>query len=180
MKKEESGKVEAPNIAVSVDDAREEVKAIWKEVINASVKEKAVAWKVVLENDLLSKVEIAEDFPLRDETALILLRFREQVRMTGGAEAVLVEPHTASYKSTVSDISLYWPRSCRFSCPNLDLVAPIYNLSKTTTNWSNMTTNGGKAGIRGLQAGCARQKISRSAVAGVCGKPISKSWLIFL
>jgi hypothetical protein len=80
-------------------------------VTNASVKEKAIAWKVVLENDLLSEVEIADDFPLRDETALILLSFREQFRITVGAEAMRVEPHTASYKSTVSDISLYGPRS---------------------------------------------------------------------
>ena len=84
-----------------MEDTRDEVEAIWKEVINASVKEKEVAWKVVLENDLLSKVEIADDFPLHDETALILLRFREQFRMTVGAEAMRVEPHTASYKSTV-------------------------------------------------------------------------------
>ncbi len=78
---------------------------------NASVKKKAVACKVVLGNDLLSKVEIAEDFPLRDETALILLRFREQFRMTVSAEAMLVEPHTAFYKPTLSEISLYGPRS---------------------------------------------------------------------
>jgi hypothetical protein len=49
-------------IAVSVKDTREKVEAIWREVSNVSVKEKAVAWKVVLENDLLSKVEIADDF----------------------------------------------------------------------------------------------------------------------
>ena len=111
INEEEIEQVEAPIIAVSVEDTRDEVEAIWKEVTNASVKEKAIAWKVVLENDLLSKVEIADDFPLRDETALILLRFREQFRMTVGAEAMRIEPHTASYKSTVSDISLYGPRS---------------------------------------------------------------------
>jgi hypothetical protein len=159
MKKEESGKVEAPNIAVSVDDAREEVKAIWKEVINASVKEKAVAWKVVLENDLLSKVEIAEDFPLRDETALILLRFREQVRMTGGAEAVLVEPHTASYKSTVSDISLYGPRSCRFSCPNLQFIENDDQLVQHDNKWRQ----GGHSRIT------SRLRTAKDKQIGSCG-----------
>ena len=32
----------------------------------ASIKEKVV-WKVILENDLLSKVEISEDFPLGED-----------------------------------------------------------------------------------------------------------------
>jgi len=109
IKKEEINHVKNPTIAVSVEDT-EEVEEIWKQVSNASVKDKTVAWKVVLENGLLSKVEIAEEFPLRNETALILDRFRKQFRMTVGAEAMLVEPHTASYKSTVSNISLYGPR----------------------------------------------------------------------
>jgi len=50
-------------------------------VSEASAMEKAIALKAVLEHDLLSKVEISPDFPLTDETALILLRFSKQFRL---------------------------------------------------------------------------------------------------
>ena len=57
---------------------------IWKKVAEASAMEKDIALKAVLEHDLLSKVEISHDSPLTDETALILLRFSKQFRLTVG------------------------------------------------------------------------------------------------
>ena len=73
--------------------------------------EKAIAFKAVLEHDLLSKVEISPDFPLTDETALILLRFTKQLRLTVGDEPMKVSPHVAAYKSSVTDVKLYSARS---------------------------------------------------------------------
>jgi len=62
-------------IAITREENKAEIEKIWKKVSEASAMEKAIALKAVQEHDLLSKVEISSDFPLTDETALILLRF---------------------------------------------------------------------------------------------------------
>ena len=79
-------------IAIKQEENKVEVDRIWKEVSEASAMEKAIALKAVLEHDLLSKVEISPDFPLTDETALILLRFAKLFRLTVGDEPMKVTP----------------------------------------------------------------------------------------
>ena len=98
-------------IAIKQEENKVEVERIWKEVSEASAMEKAIALKALLEHDLLSKVEISPDFPLTDETALILLRFAKQFRLTVGDEPMKVTPHVAAYKSSVTDVKLYTARS---------------------------------------------------------------------
>jgi len=104
-------------IAITREENKVEVGNIWKKeniwekVSEASDMEKAIALKAVLEHDLLSKVEISPDFPLTDETALIILRFTKQFRLTVGDEPMKVTPLVAAYKSSVTDVKLYSARS---------------------------------------------------------------------